>query len=140
MEASSPTRTEGTARGRRAQRASGDDRERAILATAQSLLEERPLSEISVDDLARGAGISRPTFYFYFPSKDAVLLTLLERVIEEASARLDGLADPLPADPAQGWRIGITAFFEAFGAHRPVARAAAPARITNSEVRALWST
>src|SRR5258708_6704778 len=51
-------------RGRRGTRASGDDRERAILPTAERLLEERPLGEISVEDLARGAGISRPTFYF----------------------------------------------------------------------------
>jgi TetR/AcrR family transcriptional regulator, ethionamide resistance regulator len=69
------------ARGRRATRPSGDDRELAILETATRLLDERPLHEISVDDLAKGAGISRPTFYFYFPSKDAVLMTLIERVI-----------------------------------------------------------
>ena len=68
-------------------RATGDDREQAILATAERLLEERPLHEISVDDLARGAGISRPTFYFYFASKDAVLLTLLDRVVDEARER-----------------------------------------------------
>jgi TetR/AcrR family transcriptional regulator, ethionamide resistance regulator len=127
-------------RGRRSSRPSGDDRELAILKTAERLFEERSLAEISVDDLAKGAGISRPTFYFYFPSKDAVLLTLLDRVIAEADARLDGLAERLPDDPALGWRIGIAAFFEAFSAHRAVARAAAPVRITNSEVRALWST
>src|ERR1700759_5199731 len=72
-------------RARRAQRASGDDRERAILATAESLLETRPLSEISVDDLAKGAGISRPTFYFYFPSKDAVVLTIIDRLVAAAA-------------------------------------------------------
>ena len=60
------------ARGRRAARPSGDDRELAILETAIRLLDERQEHEISVDDLAKGAGISRPTFYFYFPSKDAV--------------------------------------------------------------------
>src|SRR4051794_41231086 len=73
-------------RGRRSVRPSGDDRELAILTTAERLLSERPLSSISVDDLARGAGISRPTFYFYFASKDAVLLTLLDRVVAEADA------------------------------------------------------
>src|ERR1700738_5721294 len=98
-------------RGRRSSRPSGDDRELAILKTAERLFEERSLAEISVDDLAKGAGISRPTFYFYFPSKDAVLLTLLERVIEEAGARLDGLAERLPDEPALGWRIRLTAVF-----------------------------
>ena len=81
------------ARGRRAARPSGDDRELAILATAERLLEEQQFAEISVDDLAKGAGISRPTFYFYFPSKDAVLLTLLERVIAEADAALRASVD-----------------------------------------------
>src|SRR5688500_5015616 len=71
-------------RGRRAGRPTGDDRELAILATAERLLGERTLREISIDDLAKGAGISRPTFYFYFPSKDAVLLALLDRVVSEA--------------------------------------------------------
>ncbi len=38
------------ARSRRAPRPSGDDRELAILATAERLLEARPLSAVSVDD------------------------------------------------------------------------------------------
>jgi TetR/AcrR family transcriptional regulator, ethionamide resistance regulator len=56
-------------RGRRSARPSGDDRELAILTTAEQLLKNRPLADISVDDLAKGAGISRPTFCFYFKSK-----------------------------------------------------------------------
>ena len=127
-------------RGRRTSRPSGDDRELAILTTAERLLEARPLAEISVDDLAKGAGISRPTFYFYFPSKDAVLLTLLDRVVAQADSTLDGLAQRLPADPALGWHIGIGAFFDAFSSHRAVARAGSAALPTNREVRALWST
>src|SRR5688572_26248110 len=112
-------------RGRRAPRASGDDRERAILETAEQLLGERPLSEISVDDLARGAGISRPSFYFYFPSKEAVLLTLLDRVIVEAEASVASSGVPAGAagDPARYWRAGITAFYETFRRHRAVALA-----------------
>src|SRR4051812_4897624 len=85
-------------RGRRAARPSGDDRELAILTTAERLLAERPLATISVDDLARGAGISRPTFYFYFASKDAVLLTLLDRVVAEADTASLAAFDTAPAD------------------------------------------
>src|SRR6059058_2638786 len=100
-----------SSRGRRTLRATGDDRERDILATFERLLEERPLHEISVDDLARGAGISRPTFYFYFASKEAVLLTLFERVLAEADATFEGRADDYAAQPARAWRDGIYAFF-----------------------------
>ncbi|ANI42645.1 TetR/AcrR family transcriptional regulator [Mycolicibacterium vaccae] len=129
------------ARGRRAARPSGDDRELAILETAERLLADRPLSEISVDDLAKGAGISRPTFYFYFPSKDAVLLTLLERVIAEADAALAQLIADRPADRRAVWRRGINVFFETFGAHRAVCAAAtAGVQNSNSEARALWAT
>src|SRR5215204_3032499 len=107
-----------SARGRRAGRPSGDDRELAILATAERLLGDRPLSAISVDDLARGAGISRPTFYFYFASKDAVLLTLLDRVVAEADAATDAAFDGRASGVQEGWRRAITAYYDTFRAHR----------------------
>jgi TetR/AcrR family transcriptional regulator, ethionamide resistance regulator len=127
-----------SARGRRSSRPSGDDREQAILATAERLLEERALADISVDDLAKGAGISRPTFYFYFPSKDAVLLTLFERVIVQADSALETMVANPPADMKTLWRIGINVFVETFGAHRAVSLAADAAR-TNKDLRDLWS-
>lgn len=126
-------------RGRRTGRPTGDDRELAILMTAERLLGERSLSEISIDDLARGAGISRPTFYFYFASKNAVLLTLLDRVIEEADTASLNVLDNLAEDPAGGWRAGIDAFYRTFRSHRSVALACAEVRATNAEVRALWA-
>lgn len=127
-----------THRGRRSARPSGDDRELAILTTAEQLLQERPLADISVDDLAKGAGLSRPTFYFYFPSKDAVLLTLFERVIMEVDSALGTLVANPPADLKALWRIGINVFVETFGAHRAVSLAADAAR-TNKDVDELWS-
>jgi TetR/AcrR family transcriptional regulator, ethionamide resistance regulator len=133
--AASPTRT---ARGRRSTRPSGDDRELAILTTAERLLEERPLADISVDDLAKGAGLSRPTFYFYFPSKDAVLLTLVEQVIVEADSALESMVTNPPADVKALWRTGINLFVETFGSHRAVSLAADAAR-TNKDLRELWS-
>lgn len=127
-------------RGRRSTRPSGDDREAAILATAERLLNERPFSEISVDDLAKGAGLSRPTFYFYFPSKDAVLVTLVEQVILEADAASEGLADRLPEDPYEAWRTGINVFFEAFVKHKGVTRAGHASRASNREIQELLAT
>jgi AcrR family transcriptional regulator len=133
------SRTRAT-RGRRSARPSGDDRELAILETAEELLAQRPLADISVDDLAKGAGISRPTFYFYFPSKDAVLLTLFERVVVQADTAMAGLAENLPADRYGTWRAGINLFFETFGSHRAVTLAGAAASTSNAEVAELWAT
>lgn len=127
-------------RGRRATRPSGDDRELAILETLERLLESRSFADISVDDLAKGAGISRPTFYFYFSSKDAVLLTLVDRVIAEADRNADEAMGGMDAsvDPAGVWKA-INALFRTFGAHRALTLAGAAARPTNPEVRELWS-
>lgn len=125
-------------RGRRALRPSGDDREQAILATAERLLEERGFAGISVDDLAKGAGLSRPTFYFYFKSKEAVLLSLLEPVIARADSEFDGAVQRLPEDPRRVWRNGIKAFYKAFSSQRTLARAATEALATSSELRSVW--
>ncbi|MGO9929360.1 MAG: TetR/AcrR family transcriptional regulator [Mycobacterium sp.] len=126
-------------RGRRSSHHSGDEREQAILATAERLLRERPLADFSVDDLAKGAGISRPTFYFYFQSKNAVLLSLLDQMNSKASAALRALGGNLSGDPATLWRARIEAFFQVSGSQRAVAVAGAAAKATNPEVRQLWS-
>ncbi|WP_244959514.1 TetR/AcrR family transcriptional regulator [Mycolicibacter minnesotensis] len=128
-----------TRHGRRPTRPSGDDRESAILTTAERLLEQRPISEISVDDLAKGAGISRPTFYFYFKSKDAVLLSLLEPMIAAADSEFVGAVQRLPNDPRRVWRSGIKAFFIAFSSHRAIARAGTEALATSPEFRSMWN-
>jgi AcrR family transcriptional regulator len=128
-----------TGRARRATRPSGDDRELAILSTLERLLEDRPLADISVDDLAKGVGISRPTFYFYFASKDAVLLTLFARGLAEADAAFGGHVADYSVDPTAAWRAGIYGFFEPLRAHLAVVLAGVAATATNAEIRQMWS-
>ena len=136
MTTASPARS---GRGRRSTRPSGDDRQAAILATAERLLEDSKFADISVDDLAKGAGLSRPTFYFYFPSKEAVLLTLLDRVMVEANSRLASFSSELPTDRNASLRAGINAFFATFAAHPAVCAAAAEVKANSHEVRELWA-
>ncbi len=127
-------------RGRRGTRASGDDRERAILETAERLLEERPLSEISVDDLAKGAGISRPTFYFYFASKDAVVLTIIDRLVADAGGSREEIITALAdGGPQAGLRAGLENLYAAFRTRPGVVRAGTDLRTTNQEARDLWA-
>jgi TetR/AcrR family transcriptional regulator, ethionamide resistance regulator len=124
---------------RRPTRMSGEEREEAIVATLRRLLAERPLHALSVDDLARGAGISRPTFYFYFASKEAVLLTLLQRLVDEALAAQAEAPELLAADPVAAWRLALGSSYALWSANRDVIRAAAQARASDADVRALWS-
>ncbi|BDZ48910.1 hypothetical protein GCM10025867_11510 [Frondihabitans sucicola] len=134
---------ESATRSRRAPRpprVSGDERERTILATAEQLLDEKTFAEITIDDLARGAGLSRPTFYFYFASKQAVLLALLDQVAHEAERRSAHVFDDLARDPAGSWRRAIEAFADTFATHRGVSVAASAARATEPELAAQWTT
>lgn len=141
MEAASKAKAGANGRGRRATRVSGDERERSILETAERLLEEKPLSEISVDDLAKGAGISRPTFYFYFPSKDAVVMTIVERLVEEASGSRDEvLAALAESGPRAGLEKALENLYAAFRSRPGVVRAGSDLRATNhQEAQELWT-
>jgi AcrR family transcriptional regulator len=123
----------------RPSRLSGDERERIILETAERLLDEKTFAEITIDDLARGAGLSRPTFYFYFASKQKVLLALLDQVAHEAGRRSAHVFDDLAHDPARSWRLAIEAFADTFAAHRGVSVAASAARATEPELAAQWA-
>ncbi|AKK29935.1 TetR/AcrR family transcriptional regulator [Mycobacterium sp. EPa45] len=134
MPAVSPARV----RGRRATRPSGDDREAAILRTLEDMLGQRSFAEISVDDLAKGAGLSRPTFYFYFASKDAVLVRLFARAITASGAEVQQAAT-VPLDPRRAWHDGIYAFFDSLRPHRAVVLAGLGVMATNTELQELWS-
>jgi AcrR family transcriptional regulator len=127
-------------RGRRSPRLSGDDRYQALLHAAEILLDTRPMEDISIEELANGAGISRSNFYFYFASKDEVLLALLDRVIAEVEDRVSALPRDFTREPAATWRRSIGVFVDVFSAHRAVSVAAIAARHRSAEVLALWSS
>lgn len=80
--------------GRRRGPSKGDRREQAILETARTLLARKPLADITIDELAAGAEISRSSFYFYFDSKLAVVVALLHgltgEMVSDAEPWLDG--------------------------------------------------
>ena len=61
----------------------GDQRERALLDAARAAFRERPIGQVTIDELAGAAGIARSGFYFYFESKQALLAALVDEVIGE---------------------------------------------------------
>ncbi|WP_436532183.1 TetR/AcrR family transcriptional regulator [Actinoplanes sp. HUAS TT8] len=61
----------------------GDLREAAILEAARRLFAEQPYDAVTIDDLARAAGLSRTGFYFYFRTKTAVLTALMANFWDE---------------------------------------------------------
>jgi AcrR family transcriptional regulator len=54
--------------------------ERAILAAARAVLEERPFREMTVEGIMVRTGLSRPAFYAYFRDRYEVVTRLLEGI------------------------------------------------------------
>lgn len=86
-------------RRRRATPRKGDLREQAILDAAERRLETETFENITVESIARGAGITRNALYFYFASKQDVLTALVRRtvrmIVEDAdAAAVDNVSDP----------------------------------------------
>jgi TetR/AcrR family transcriptional regulator, ethionamide resistance regulator len=92
-----------TARRRPAQ-SRGDLRELRLLAEAETLLRERRFDDASISEIAAAAEISRPTFYFYFASKQALLDRLIERTLDELIARHRSRIQRTHASPADELR------------------------------------
>jgi AcrR family transcriptional regulator len=112
----------------------GDRRERAILATARHLLAERPMSRITIDELAAGAGISRPGFYFYFDSKVAVVTALLDEIAGQMAADTqDWLAGSGAGDESLRRSLGTSA--RLWREHGPLLRQALVEEDPDPELR-----
>src|SRR3712207_7576997 len=74
MEAVTPTQPP------RRRRRSPEEAEREIIAAAESLLRERPFRELTVDEVMRRTGLSRPSFYVYFRDRHHLVLRVVERI------------------------------------------------------------
>src|SRR5262245_18640122 len=74
------------------QRARSDEqraiRRQTILDTAAAMLEETPVSELSLNELSRRVGLAKSNVLRYFDSREAVLLELLAGSVREWLAHL----------------------------------------------------
>jgi AcrR family transcriptional regulator len=75
-------------------------RRQAILDAAAALFETEGLGGVSLNDVARRAGIAKSNLYRYFESREAIFLALLNEdqlacvaAVEEGLARLSGKVD-----------------------------------------------
>jgi AcrR family transcriptional regulator len=59
-----------------------------LVGAARSLFFERGYDATSVDEIIARAGVSKGAFYYYFPSKGAVLEALAEQMAEEAAVNI----------------------------------------------------
>jgi TetR/AcrR family transcriptional regulator len=66
----------------------GADTKQLILEEATHLFYERGFSGASIRDIARAAGVSNPTVYFYFRDKNYILFEIVERIAAVLTGRL----------------------------------------------------
>jgi len=64
----------------------------AILDATDNLLARYGYRKMTIDDLAAEAGIGKGTVYLYFPSKEEIALSHIDRIIERLKARLWAIA------------------------------------------------
>jgi AcrR family transcriptional regulator len=84
-----------------------DERRRLLLELGAELFARHSFTELSMAEIAREAGISKPLLYHYFPSKRAFFLATLQAAAEEVSRR----TEPDPAlPPAQALAASLDAF------------------------------
>jgi len=76
----------------------------AILATAASLFTRRGVHGTSLGDIAAEAKLSKGTLYYYYPTKDELIVTIAEGCLARMSdillTWLDGLTRDEPLAPA----------------------------------------
>jgi len=73
----------------KARERSGDRTHRRLFETALAEFCRVGVERASIGRIAETAGVSRPTFYFHFPTKDHVLLELQWSFEEPISARIE---------------------------------------------------
>src|SRR5262245_39736678 len=64
-----------------------------ILDAARALLSEKGYAAMSMDDLAAQVGISKPTLYSHFPTKDDIVVATALREMDQFIALIENYAD-----------------------------------------------
>jgi AcrR family transcriptional regulator len=108
-----------------------------ILDALRDLLAERTFESLSVAEIIAAAGVSRASFYFYFPSKPAALAELVRRAVGQGHAA----AEPWIAgeiDPREALRAGIDAGAGLWLANAGVLRAIVESWGADPQLRELW--
>ncbi|OBI44816.1 TetR family transcriptional regulator [Mycobacterium sp. E796] len=99
-----------------------------ILEGARLTFQELGYSTTRVEQIAKRAGVSRPTFYVYFATKQDAFLAVAERSVQQLTRILEAL-DALPQRPDDSdlasWVAQFFSYFDDFGAFATVWRQAA---------------
>lgn len=97
-------------------RLSSDARRRQLLALGLEAFGHQPYDAVSIDELAKGAGVSKGLLYHYFPTKRDYYVAVLEEASQELLARFHA-AISVDDTPQERLRLGLDAFLDHASAH-----------------------
>ncbi len=93
-----------------------DERREQLLNAGLELLGQRPHDQVSIDEIARAAGVSKGLLYHYFPTKKDFVLA----VLREATDQLGELTAPDPSlSPLEQVDASLDAFLSFVEDHAP---------------------
>lgn len=101
----------------RRRRRSPEEAKREIITAAEALLHERPFRELSVDELMRRTGLSRPSFYVYFRDRHHLVICVVKHLEDE----LMEVSDVWYRSPEEGAKVieasvvGVVGVYERHG-------------------------
>ena len=90
--------------------AAAAERRRRIVDAALQLFSECDYDAVQMDEVARIAGVAKPTLYRYFPTKEALFLEGIERILTELQHDVE-LAGKDPATAPEALRSVIRCVF-----------------------------
>src|SRR6188472_1483891 len=79
-------------------RLSTDARREQLVALGVEMFSERPFDEVSIDDIAASAGISKGLLYHYFPSKRDFYVAVVRHSADEIVVLTEGDPDLPPPE------------------------------------------
>src|SRR5258708_3655562 len=105
---------ESAPRRRYAARMPPEDRRQQLLDAALGVILDHGYAGVSIEAIARSAGVTRPVVYDHFPNLGRLLGALLEREEQSALAQLAAVvpADPGAEDPVQVLARGVGRFLD----------------------------
>jgi AcrR family transcriptional regulator len=112
---------------------------RVSAAAEQLLAEGRPYVDITVEQIAARAGISRTTFYDYFPDKRELLLAMGAKVTEELLSRTRELGARAEDDDVD-LRAALAVVVGVWRDHGVVLRAFTEASTYVEKIGAAWGS
>ena len=125
------------AAGRSKRRKRRDEARSALIRSALQLSDASPFRDLTVDEIAAGADVSRSAFYLHFRDKHDLLLA----AVEEVASALYEMADRWwhgEGPPAERVRRAIEGVVAVYAEHAGVLRIATEVSTYDEEVREAW--